>query len=231
MRRQGAAFAAEPATALTIAPVGPAEACTRFHWSDNGYAVMVARTMDWPESTEPALTALPRGMARDGGRAGDAVAATENPARWTSRYGSVVTTVYGIGAADGVNEAGLAAHLLYLNATDVGARDPARPGVHAALWAQYLLDNAATVAEALEALEGVQIVTVEARGHRANVHLAIEDATGDSAIVEFIDGQPRVHHGRQHRIMTNDPSHDAQIALLVAQDFSKPASTMPLRAM
>jgi choloylglycine hydrolase len=77
----------------------------------------------------------------------------------------------------------------------------------------------------------VQIVTVEARGHRANVHLAIEDATGDSAIVEFIDGQPRVHHGRQHRIMTNDPSHDAQIALLVAQDFSKPASTMPLRAM
>ena len=39
--------------------------------------------------------------------------------------------------------------MLYLNATDFGPRDPAKPGVHAGLWAQYLLDNAATVAEAL----------------------------------------------------------------------------------
>jgi choloylglycine hydrolase len=216
------------ATALSVVAPGGAEACTRYLWSDNGYAVMVARTMDWPESTEPVLTVLPRGMARDGGMVDGATVVAENPARWTSRYGSVVTTLYGIGTADGMNEAGLGAHMLYLNATDFGPRDPAKPGLHAGLWAQYVLDTSATVAEALEALKAVQIVMVEARGHRANVHLAIEDATGDSAIIEFIDGKPRVHHGREHRIMTNDPTYDEQIALLAKQDFSKPSSTMPL---
>lgn len=37
---------------------------------------------------------------------------------------------------------------------------------------------------------------VTARGVKSTVHLAIEDATGDSAIVEYIGGQPVVHHGR-----------------------------------
>lgn len=207
---------------------GGAEACTRVLWNDNGYAVMVGRTMDWPESTQPILTAFPRGLARDGGKAGPETVVAQNPARWTSKYGSLVTTIYGIGTADGINEAGLGAHMLYLNATDFGARDPSKPGIHAGLWAQYLLDNAATVAEALALFQQVQIVMVEARGHKANVHLAIEDASGDSAIIEFIAGKPVIHHGRQYTVMTNDPAYDKQLALLAKQDFTKPASDMPL---
>lgn len=38
---------------------------------------------------------------------------------------------------------GLAAHMLFSNACDFGARDPSKPGVQAGLWARYLLDNAA----------------------------------------------------------------------------------------
>ena len=151
-----------------------------------------------------------------------------NPARWTSRYGSIVTTTYGIGSADGFNERGLGAHLLYLNATDFGPRDPSKPGLQAGLWAQYLLDNAATVKEALALLNSFQLVMVEARGHKATVHLAIEDASGDSAIIEYINGKQVVHHGSQFRIMTNDPTYDQQIALLNKQDFSKPSSDTPL---
>ena len=184
--------------------------------------------MDWPESTQPVLTVFPRGLARDGGKAGDTVVVTENPARWTSKYGSLVTTIYGIGTADGINEAGLGAHMLYLNATDFGPRDPSKPGVQAGLWAQYLLDNASTVAEALQLFESIQVVMVEAHGHKANVHLAIEDATGDSGIIEFIGGKPVMHHGRQYAVMTNDPTYDEQLALLAKQDFTKPASDMPL---
>ena len=205
-----------------------AVACTRILWNDNGHAVMVGRTMDWPESTEPVLTVLPRGMARDGGLLAGQAVVTDNPARWTSRHGSLVTTVYGIGTVDGLNEAGLGAHLLYLTATDFGARDPGLPGIQAGLWAQYVLDNAATVAEALALLDKVQIVMVEARGHKASVHLAIEDASGDSAIVEYIDGKPVVHHGPEFRVMTNDPSYDQQLALLAGQDFANPSSDMPL---
>lgn len=217
------------ATAALIAFTGiDANACTRVLWNDNGYAVMVGRTMDWPESTQPMLTVLPRGMARNGGMAGPDKVVSENPAAWTSKYGSLVTTVYGIGTADGINEAGLGAHMLYLNATDFGPRDPSKPGLQAGLWAQYVLDNAATVAEALALLEKVQVVMVETHGHKSNVHLAIEDATGDSAIIEYIDGKPVVHHGRDYTVMTNDPAYDEQLALLATQDFSNPSSDMPL---
>ncbi|WP_421694979.1 linear amide C-N hydrolase [Aestuariivirga sp.] len=207
---------------------GIADACTRVLWNDNGYAVMTGRTMDWPESTEPVLTIFPRGLERGGGKAGAEVIVTDNPARWTSKYGSLVTTIYGIGTADGINEAGLGAHMLYLNDTDFGARDVSKPGLHAGLWAQYLLDNAATVEEALKLFDGIQVVMVEANGHKANVHLAIEDASGDSAIIEFIGGKPVIHHGRDFVVMTNDPAYDQQLALLKNQDFSKPSSTMPL---
>lgn len=211
-----------------VAALSAADACTRILWNDNGYAVMAGRTMDWPESTQPILTALPRGMARDGGKAGGQVIVAENAAEWTSKYGSLVTTVYGIGTADGLNEAGLGVHMLYLNATDFGPRDASKPGVQAGLWGQYMLDNAATVEEALKLFEEIQVVTVSAHGHDANVHLALEDASGDSAIIEFIDGKPVIHHGREYRVMTNDPAYDQQLALLGKQDFSKPASDMPL---
>ena len=205
-----------------------ADACTRVLWNDNKLAVLAGRTMDWPESTEPILTVLPRGMSRNGGRLGPAVVITDNPAKWTSKYGSLVTTVYGIGTADGLNERGLGAHMLYLTATNFGQRDPSKPGVQAGLWAQYALDNAATVGEALALLDKIQVVMIEARGHKATVHLALEDASGDSAIIEFIDGKAVVHHGREFRIMTNDPPYDQQLALLKTLDFSKPSSDMPL---
>lgn len=199
--------------------------CTRILWNDNPVAVVVGRTMDWPESTEPMLTAYPRGLHRDGRETQQEVT---NPYRWTSRFGSIVTTLYGVGTADGLNERGLAAHLLYLRATDFGPGDSAKPAVHAGLWGQYLLDNAATVSEALEALDRVQIVMTEARGRAATVHLALDDASGDSAIVEYIGGQRVVHHGRELTIMTNDPSYDEQLALLGALDFSKPSRDLPL---
>lgn len=215
-------------TTITIFTLQSALACTRILWNNNKLAVLSSRTMDWPESTEPVLTVLPRGMQRDGGKLGAATIVADSPARWRSKYGSIVVTVYGIGTADGLNERGLAGHLLYLTASDYGARDASKPGLNAGLWLQYVLDNAADVAEALQLLEGVQIVDAEARGRKATVHLAIEDVSGDSAIIEHIHGKPVVHHGREYRVMTNDPPYDEQLALLQRMDFSKPSSDMPL---
>jgi choloylglycine hydrolase len=162
---------------------------------------------------DPLLTVLSRGLPHDGGRIAGADIVREHPLRWTSRYGSLVTTVYGVGTADGLNERGFSAHMLYLTAADDGRRDGARPGLHAGLWAQYLLDNAADVGEALTLLDRVQIVMAEARGTKATVHLAIEDASGDSAVIEFVGGQQVLHHGRDVRIMTNDPPYDEQLGL------------------
>ena len=203
-------------------------ACTRILSNKNPRYIVVGRSMDWPESTHAILTVFPRGMQRDGGMLGDQRVIRDNPKTWTSKYASIVTTVYGLGSADGFNEAGLGMHMLYLTATDFGIRNPDVPALHAGLWGQYVLDNATTVQEALEVLEGVGIVMVEAHGRKATVHLALEDASGDSAIIEFIGGKAVVHHSPEYRVMTNDPIYEEQLSLLAQLDFSNPSSETPL---
>lgn len=202
--------------------------CTRLLWNTNKLAVLSGRSMDWPESTEPLIVAFPAGRDRDGGLLAGTPVVPDNPLRWTSRYASLVSTVYGLGTVDGLNEKGLGVHALYLRSTEVGPRNPDLPGLHTGVWAQYLLDQAATVDEALSLMDDVQLVMVGARGREATLHLAVEDASGDSAILELADGKLVVHHGRQFTLMTNDPSYDEQLALLAAQDFSHPSRELPL---
>jgi Linear amide C-N hydrolases, choloylglycine hydrolase family len=80
----------------------------------------------------------PRGRRRDGGALAGSTFVDESPLRWTSRNGSLVTTI-GVGSIDGVNERGLGVHGLYLRSTGLGRRDPSKPGLQSARWAQYLL--------------------------------------------------------------------------------------------
>jgi penicillin V acylase-like amidase (Ntn superfamily) len=202
--------------------------CTRVLWNNNDLGVLCGRTMDWPESTEPVLTVAPRGYQRHGGKVGPLDVVKENPLEWKSRYGSMTVSVYGVGTVDGLNEKGLGAHALYLKSTGLPERDPARPALQIALWAQYLLDNAATVDEAIALMSGVQLTMVESHGHQATLHLAVEDADGDSAIMENIGGELILHHGPQYRLMTNDPRYEDQLALLDRQDFSQPSCELPI---
>lgn len=55
------------ALAVGVAAAPLADACTRILWNDNKLAVVAGRTMDFPVSTEPVLTVLPRGIEHDGG--------------------------------------------------------------------------------------------------------------------------------------------------------------------
>jgi penicillin V acylase-like amidase (Ntn superfamily) len=213
---------------VLAAPGGLFAMCSRILWNTNQLAVVVSRTMDWPGGTDPKIAVFPRGVMRNGSLIDGFVAVAGYPANWTSRYGSMVTTAFSMGAADGFNECGLGAHLLYLKAADFGPRDASRPGLQATLWAQFVLDNAATVEEALAVLETVQLVLAEPRGYKTTVHLAIEDSRGDSAIIEYVGGKPVTHHGDKYRIMTNDPIYDKQLELLKKLDLSKPSSSMPL---
>jgi penicillin V acylase-like amidase (Ntn superfamily) len=205
-----------------------AEACTRVLSNESKLGVFVSRTMDWPESTEPKLLVFPRGIKRDGGLVAGERQLVGAAATWTSKYGSVIVSVYGLGTVDGVNERGLGGNALFLAATDFGPRDPQMPGVVATLMLQYVLDNATNVTEALALLDKVQVTMAKARGHNSSLHLALQDPTGDSAVIEWVAGKKTVHHGRQYRIMTNDPPFDQQLALLKDKDYSKPSSDTPL---
>jgi len=43
------------------------------------------------------------------------------------------------------------------------------------------------------------------------VHLAVQDPSGDSAIIEYVKGKLVIHHGPEYRVMTNDPNYDEMI--------------------
>ena len=50
-------------------------------------------------------------------------------------------------------------------------------------------------------------------GRFATLHLSISDATGDSAILEYVDGELTIHHDQEYQVMTNSPPFDQQLAL------------------
>jgi penicillin V acylase-like amidase (Ntn superfamily) len=43
-------------------------------------------------------------------------------------------------------------------------------------------------------------------GRAVTLHLALDDASGDSAIVEYLDGTPRIWHDPSYAVMTNSPA-------------------------
>lgn len=201
--------------------------CTRVLWQDAGDAVLVGRNMDYHRDLDTNLWKLPRGVERDDG--------VEGKLSWTARYGSVVATAFDLISVDGLNEAGLSGHVLWLAESDYGTYDGSRAALSQAIWLQYFLDNYATVAEAVEWMRAsdVQVVqlTDPATGEQPAIHLALDDATGDSAIIEYVDGAARIHHSRDHVVMTNSPTYDKQLELVrefegLGGDRPLPGSTL-----
>ena len=129
-----------------IAAAGTALACTRTLYVAPDNTVMTGRNMDWAEDMGSNLWAFPAGMARNG-------AAGPQSITWTSKYGSVITSSYEVGTADGMNEKGLVANLLYLAESEYAKPVAGKPYLSIAAWVQYVLDNYATVSETVEALQ------------------------------------------------------------------------------
>lgn len=198
-----------------LAPV--AQACSRVTWLGPHGMVITGRSMDWTYSFNSHLYAIPRGLVQEG-------SGGVNSLTWTAKYGAIevagVTDPGGpIDAVmDGMNEAGLVANLLYLAEAEFGpAPDDDRPRLSFAGWVQYVLTSFATVDEVVEAMtsRSIYIVPINFGPHGAapTVHLSVSDASGDSAIFEYLDGEVVVHHGRQYQVMTNSPTYDKQLAL------------------
>lgn len=186
------------------------EACTRFVYSGADNQVITARSMDWKVDVGTNLWIFPRGMERSG-------AAGPNSVEWTSKYGSVVATGYDVSTTDGMNEAGLVANILWLAESEYPEYDGKEQGLSIAAWAQYVLDNFETVKDAVENLskQSFIVVTDHVPGENrlATLHLSISDASGDSAIIEYIDGKQVIHHGAEYQVMTNSPIFEKQLAL------------------
>lgn len=191
-----------------------AYACTRVVYKGPNNTIITARSMDWKDAMYSNIWVFPRGMERTGevGKAS---------AKWKSKYGSVIVSAFDIATSDGMNEKGLVSNILWLIESQYPDYDPngsvKQKGMSLALWAQYVLDNYATVQEAVTDLQKnpITIVTANTPGRNslATVHLSISDAKGDNAILEYIDGKLMVYHDPSYTVLTNSPTYDKQLAV------------------
>lgn len=172
--------------------------CTRILWTNNGVGPVSARTFDFLIPPAPVLWWLP---------AGTASRSPEEKVGWTARHASACIRDLGMAWVDGLNDAGLAAHLHVFRKGRYPAVDD-RPSVHVSNVVRWLLGMCGSVEEAIRSLGAVSIRDewdVDAGIPYMNFSFALEDATGDSATIEGIDGELHVHHGDHTRVHSNAP--------------------------
>jgi choloylglycine hydrolase len=200
-------------TALSIFIVsccGYADACSLM-MKTNSQGTFVGRTLEWWGPVQTRLAVIPRGFKDHD--IGDHIT-------WTVRYGTVAIEddekyCY---SGEGINEKGLTAHLLTQGDSVMPALVLNKQTVNAMSWAKYVLTTCATVNEVVDGLRNYQFMPMEAmyQGHKVTnpSHFAVNDASGDAAIIEFNDGKLDVFHGPQYNVMTNEPKYTEQLANL-----------------
>jgi len=111
---------------------------------------------------------------------------TGDIAEWVSKYGSVTFNVAGYQLAwAGMNEKGLVISTMALGETKNPEPDERSPLV-SPLWMQYIFVTCATVDELIATDKIVRVKdTVD--------HYLVCDASGDAAVIEFLDGKMVVH--------------------------------------
>lgn len=197
-------------TLVALLPLAVSDACTRAVYKGPEQTIITARSMDWKDEIPANLWLFPRGIERRG-------EVGPNSVRWTAKYGSVVASAFDIASADGMNEKGLVANLLWLVESRYADYDGKAPGLSIAAWVQYMLDNFASVAEAVAFMRQEPFVIVSAdipgTSKFATLHLSLSDASGDNAVFEYLDGKLVIHHSPDYTVMTNSPIFEKQLAI------------------
>lgn len=181
---------------LCLAGALPALACTTFcvHGPDG---LVFGRNYDYFFGDAQVLV-NPRGVEK-------VSLLDRQPARWTAKHGSVTFNQYGRdNPMGGVNARGFVVELMELQEAKYPAID-SRPALGGLEWIQYLLDNFASVEEALQGAKRVRI------GTNTPLHFLLADRSGDTAVVEFLGGRMMIRRGETlpDRVLANTPYDDS----------------------
>ena len=110
------------------------------------------------------------------------------PMSWVSKYGSITINYEGLEFPDGgMNEAGLVFQEMTLIDTEYPS-DDSKAAIFMVLWIQYILDTCATVDEVITSARSVAI-------DGWSWHFFAADAAGNSAVIEFLEGEAVIHTG------------------------------------
>ena len=170
-----------------------ARACTTFALRADR---ILAKSYDW-HMDHGLLLVNKRGVEKHG----FALAPTDVPPTWTSRFGSVTFNQYGREFPNaGLNEAGLVVEVMVLE----DSRFPeatTQPSLNETQWVQYQLDRFDSVAEVVRHAQEVRIAPA-----LQPLHYMVCDRIGECASLEYVDGALRIQAGASMdiQVLAND---------------------------
>lgn len=199
----------------------------------NGSVVVSARTLDLSATPPTNIVLNPRGLSITS--PSDPNQPSFPPLQWVSLYGSVVVsgaTIQNLAVVDGMNEKGLAAALLWFDGASYPTPTPGNPVLAVSYLSRYILDNFATVAEAVSAIGTLNIFgdVIDYFGLALPVHVTLHDATGGSVLIEFTSPTPTIIHidtMATYNITTNDPKYSEQTTNLNNYEYFGGALPLP----
>ncbi|MEG6508049.1 choloylglycine hydrolase family protein [Methyloligella sp. 2.7D] len=215
---------------LAFAPA--ANACTSFLIKTKNGDPVYGRTMEFGMPLNSNIAVVPRGITFE---------ANTLPGKkswsWTGKYAATGMNFLGTpNLVDGVNEKGLAGGMLYFPGY-AGYVDPAKADLDKAMgpW-QFLtwaLTNFATVDEVKTALGEIQIGNFAPPfnfGGQKSIplHYTLHDATGNSIVIEPIDGELKVYDNPLG-VLTNAPTFDWHLTNLKNYVKLSPYPAEPLK--
>ena len=186
----------------------PACACTGIRLTAKDGTTVYARTLELGGDLNSNIIVVPRGYAYTG----DTPMGTPG-LRWTTKYAFVGPNAEGLPfVCDGMNEKGLAVgNFLFPGTAGYQKIDATNANRAIASYqvAVYLLSTCATVKEAVAAVENVQVglAARELPTQLQQLHYAVHDAAGHSAVIEYVGGRLHVYKNPLG-VITNSPTFD-----------------------
>ncbi len=184
----------------------PSGACTRvvFLGDSTTNYVMVGRTLDWRTPIPTNLYVYPAGIKKQSMPDGPMLT-------WTSQYGSVLAVGYDGGVTEGMNDRGLVMNGLFCKGTiykeSIGPDDNT-PVMSLSVLVSYFLDNFETVDEVYTWLQQNEFAIFGKTfdgGTVSTLHWALTDRTGETLVMEYVDGKLNLYKSKDYRVLTNDP--------------------------
>jgi penicillin V acylase-like amidase (Ntn superfamily) len=162
--------------------------CTTFVLK-NDKSLLFGRNLDWQIGTG-LLIVNKRNMEKTA-----LVNSDEKPIKWISKYGSVTFNQVGRDLPyGGMNETGLVVEHMTLQDTRYPVKDD-RNAIQACQWIQYQLDNCTTTEEVIKTDKLLRIVD-----KISFFHFLICDRSGNTAVIEFLNGKMIVNTGEHFKV-------------------------------
>jgi choloylglycine hydrolase len=183
--------------------IGNSRACTYFFLKAQDGSIVSGRTDEFYSETGSKIDLVPRGISfRSTG--------PENtkPLSWKTQYGFVGVSMFDKDVfGEGMNERGLAAGGLYFEDVKYPAIEPGDNVINMGDFIGWLLGSFQSVEEVKKALSKVKLWADSDNPFQKAMpmHVYVSDATGDSIVVECIDGNTKIWDNRANGVMTNEP--------------------------